>query len=98
MIIRKEIDFNEPLSPEQIKMLEEMENNPSVPDEECPELSDEQLSKVYRASDRKKFSVIVRLSPQSIEKAEALGSNYPSVLSKLLETILNNNDLLKQCI
>ena len=98
MITRKEIDFNKPLTPEQIKMLEEADKKPVIPDEDCPELTDEQLGKAYRASDRKKRPVIVHLSPQSMKKAEALGSNYPSVLSKLLETLLNNNDLLKQCM
>ena len=98
MIIRKEIDPNQPLTPEQIKMLEDMEKRPITFDEDCPELTDEQLSRAYRASERNNPSVLVRLSPQSMEKAKSLGKSYPSILSRLLEKILNNNELLKQCM
>lgn len=45
MIIRKEIDLNKPLSEEQRKMLEESKTRPIVPDEDCPELTDEQLAR-----------------------------------------------------
>ncbi len=69
MIIRKEIDVSKPLTPEQIKMLEEMDKRPIVFDEDCPELTEEQLAKAYRVSDRMK-SVTVRLSDKSMEKAK----------------------------
>ena len=98
MIIRKEIDVSQPLTPEQIKMLEEMDKRPIVFDEDCPELTDEQLSKCYRASHRNKQSVTVSLSPQSMEKAKSLGTNSAAVLSQLLERLLNNDNLLKQCM
>lgn len=98
MIIRKDIDFSKPLTPEQIKMLEDMNQKPIVSDEDCPELTDEQLSKAYRASEKENQSVLVSLSPKSMEKAKSLGKSYPSVLSSLLEKVLNNNELLKQCL
>lgn len=98
MIIRKEIDVSQPLTPEQIKMLEEVEKRPIVFDEDCPELTDEQLRKGYRASNRNKQSVTVSLSPQSMEKAKSLGTNSAAVLSQLLERLLNNDNLLKQCM
>ena len=98
MIVRKEIDVSQPLTPEQIKMLEEVEKRPIVFDEDCPELTDEQLSKCYRASNRNKQSVTVSLSPQSMEKAKSLGTNSAAVLSQLLERLLNNDNLLKQCM
>ena len=43
MIIRKEIDMSKPLTPEQIKMLEEMDKRPVVPDEDSPAYSKEEL-------------------------------------------------------
>lgn len=98
MIVRKEIDVSQPLTPEQIKMLEEVEKRPIVFDEDCPELTDEQLRKGYRASNRNKQSVTVSLSPQSMEKAKSLGTNSAAVLSQLLERLLNNDNLLKQCM
>lgn len=42
MIIRKEIDLNEPLTEEQKEMLEKMQSREVVPDEDSPELSQEQ--------------------------------------------------------
>ena len=98
MIIRKEIDFSQPLTPEQLKMLEEVEKRPVVPDEDCPELTDEQLNKSYRASQRKSQTVTLTLSEQALEKAKSLGSGYTSILSKLLENALNDNELLKKCL
>ncbi len=98
MIIRKEIDTSKPLTPEQIKMLEEVEKRPITFDEDCPELTDEQLSKAYRASERKKPSVNIEVSPQTMEKVKALGNSSPSILSKLFEMAINNNDMLKQCM
>ena len=98
MIIRKEIDTSKSLTPEQIKMLEEVEKRPITFDEDCPELTDEQLSKAYRASERKKPSVNIEVSPQTMEKVKALGNSSPSILSKLFEMAINNNDMLKQCM
>ncbi len=83
---------------EQIKMLEEVEKRPITFDEDCPELTDEQLSKAYRASERKKPSVNIEVSPQTMEKVKALGNSSPSILSKLFEMAINNNDMLKQCM
>ena len=97
MIIRKEIDVSEPLTPEQIKMLEEMNKRPITFDEDCPELTDEQLSKAYRVTGMKKM-VTVRLSDKSIEKANSLGINSSSVLGHILDIVLNNDNLLKQCM
>ena len=98
MIIRKEIDTSKPLTPEQIKMLEEVEKRPISFDEDCPGLTDEQLSKAYRVSDRKRQSVNIEVSPKTMEKVKALGNSSPSILSKLFEMAINNNDMLKQCM
>ncbi|MBP5655266.1 MAG: hypothetical protein J6X33_07090 [Clostridiales bacterium] len=48
MDIRKEIDIQAPLTPEQIKMLDNLENRPIEFDDDCPELTDEQLSEFRR--------------------------------------------------
>lgn len=103
MIIRKEIDFTKPLTPEQISMLEEMEKKPVAPDEDSPAYSKEELIRFKKMADQKRQkllsrSVTVELSPQTLEKAQSLGESYPSILGKLLEKILNNSDLLKQCL
>lgn len=43
MITRKEIDFSKPLTEAQKKMLEEMNANPAIPDDDCPEYTEAEL-------------------------------------------------------
>ena len=101
MIIRKEIDFSEPLTEEQKKMLEEMESRPAMPDEECPELTADQLAMLAKAARERrqqmqnKQTVAIRLSPQALATAKALGKGYTSVLSRILENALKNPDVLR---
>ena len=47
-MIKKEIDFNKPLSEEQKAMLEALKNKSDIPDDDFPELSAEQLSQFNR--------------------------------------------------
>lgn len=50
MVIRKEIDLSKPLTDEQKKMLEELKTRLVHPDEDRPELTEEQLSQMVRLS------------------------------------------------
>ncbi len=100
MIIRKEIDFNKPLTDEQKKMLEELKARPVTPDDDCPELTAEQLKQFARVSEknreeRRKQTVTLRLSPQAIRTAKSLGKGYTSVLSRILENALTDAELIK---
>ena len=100
MIIRKDIDLSKPLSEEQKKMLESLKNRTAQPDEDCPELTDEQLSQMMRVSEqrreeRRKQTVTLRLSPQALHTAKSLGKGYTSVLSRILESALTNPELIK---
>ena len=101
MIVRKTIDTSEGLSMEQIKMLTKMENSPIEFDEDCPELTDEELKQFRRVSaenrvDRNKQTVTLRLSPQALKKARSLGKGYTSVLSRILENALNDNETIRK--
>lgn len=101
MMIRKEIDFSKPLTDEQKKMLEELKTRPVTPDEDCPEMTAEQLKQFARVSEknrekRRKQTVTLRLSPQAIRTAKSLGKGYTSVLSRILETALTDAELMKQ--
>lgn len=103
MIIKKNIDINSPLTEVQRAMLENSEANTIVFDEECPELTADELSEFKRVSDirrneRKKQTVTIRLSPQALKKAKSLGKGYTSVLSRIIETALNDNDMIKRCL
>lgn len=100
MIIRKEIDLNEPLTDKQKQMLEELKDRPIEFDEDCPELTDEQLAQFRRISEKRraeccKQTVAIRLSPQAMTKAKSLGKGYTAVLSRILEAALNDNETIK---
>ncbi|MDO5147803.1 MAG: BrnA antitoxin family protein [Oscillospiraceae bacterium] len=101
MMVTRTIDFSQGLTTEQEKMLKELETAPAVPDEDCPELTDEQIIK-YAAIAREKRrerqtkqTVSIRLSPQALQKAQSLGKGYTSVLSRILEAALEDNELIK---
>lgn len=103
MIVRKENDFTKPLTKEQKKKLDELETRPVEFDEDCPELTDEQLSEFRRVSElrkeeRRKKTVTIRLSSRSLNKAKSLGKGYTSVLSRILEKALDDDDLIRKCL
>lgn len=100
MIIRKEIDLNKPLTAEQKKMLETLKAKPAQPDEDCLELTAEQISQMMklaetRRDERRKQTVTLRLSPQALQTAKSLGKGYTSVLSRILENALTDAELIK---
>ena len=60
MLVRKVIDIRAPLRPEQIerlKLLDDIKDEDIVYDEDCPELTDEQLKKFKRVNPRPKKAV-----------------------------------------
>lgn len=50
MTVKKEIDFSKKLTDEQIKMLEALKSRPISFDDDCPELTKEELSGFKRVS------------------------------------------------
>lgn len=103
MLIRKDIDFNKPLTEDQKSMLEAMDKKAIVLDEDFPELSSEVLAQFQRIAEqrrdeRRKQIVSIRLSPQALAKAKSLGKGYTSVLSRILEYALNDKDLIQKCL
>ena len=100
MIVRKEIDPTQSLTPSQVEMLHNLESRPISPDEDCPELTREQLTQFRRISaanreERCKQTVTLRLSPQALRRAKSLGKGYTSVLSRILESALENPDIIR---
>ncbi|MBQ2680266.1 MAG: BrnA antitoxin family protein [Firmicutes bacterium] len=101
MIVQKDIDFSKGLTLEQLEMLEKLKDFPDEPDEDFPELTDEQLAQMRRAAEinreeRRKQTVTLRLSPQALRKAKSLGKGYTSVLSRILENALMDNEIIKK--
>lgn len=98
--VRYEIDPKRELTSEEENILESAAKKPVMYDEDLPKLSQEQLMQFYRISDarkeeRRKQNVTLRLSPQAIRKAKALGKGYTSVLARILENALNDPDIIK---
>ncbi len=98
-----EIDFTKGLTSEELAQLEAAEKMPIVYDDDCPELTEEQLAEFKRISDIKKAqknkqTVTLRLSPQALAKAKSLGKGYTSVLARILELGLSDNELIKKCL
>lgn len=83
-IIRKMIYENEPLTTEQINELEKLDKRPIVFDEDCPELTDEQLEQIFQMAakqraERKLNKHIYReleISERNIEEGKVYKSEY----------------------
>ncbi len=102
-MVVKEIDVNRKLTKEELRMLEKAENIPIVYDDDSPELSDEELSQFKRISsvrkeERRKQTVTLRISPRALKKAKSLGKGYTSVLSRILEAALYDNEMIRKCL
>lgn len=102
-MVRKTIDVNKKPTEEQIQMLEKAAKMPIHYDEDSPELADEELAEFRRISEirngeRRKQTVTLRISPQALKKARSLGKGYTSVLSRILENALNDNELIKRSL
>ncbi len=103
-IIRKTADATKKPTPEQIEMLKKMEQMPIEYDEDCPELTKEQLAQFRRVSDmeneekfkNRKQNVTLRLSPRTIKKAKSLGKGYTGILSRIIERALDNPDIASE--
>lgn len=80
--------------------LRTLRNRESVPDEDNHIITVEQITEfkriaAERKAERNKQIVAIRLSPQALAKAKALGKGYTSVLSRILENALNDPDVIK---
>ncbi len=57
-----------------------------------------QFKKIAEANkdERRKQTISIRLSPQALRKARSLGKGYTSVLGRILEDALNDNEVIKR--
>lgn len=101
MMITHIADVKRELTPQEKEMLEKLKDRPIEFDEDSPKLTAEQLAQFKRVSeerraDRRKQTVTLRLSPQALNKARSLGKGYTSVLSRILENALSDNEFIKR--
>ena len=99
-----EIDANTAaLSEEEKAMLLATDGRKIEYDEDCPEMTAEQF-KIFsemlaeKRAKGKTQIVSIRLRPDTLDKAKALGAGYSGVLSRIVEYGLNNPEILKKCI
>ena len=86
-----------------IQEIEQAAALPIVFDEDCPELSEEQLSRMAaiardRRSHQKKPVVSLRISPETLRKAKATGKGYTGFLSRLLDNAINDSDMVSRSL
>lgn len=88
------------LTEEELLDLELAANNPIIHDEDSPRMTEEMLTQFKRMNkeERVKQTVSLRLSPSTLKKAKALGKGYTSVLSRLLDLAINDEEMLKKCL
>jgi len=92
---------NDVVTEEMLRELDEAAKRPPVYDPENPPLTDEQLAKMRRVheikqEERRKQNVTLRLTPQTVRKAKALGKGYTSILSRIVEGVMNDPELLER--
>lgn len=98
--MERNIDITKGPTKKQIKMLEDATKLSLPEDDEYPEFSEEELAQFHKISDernqqRQKQTITLRLSAKAISKAKSLGKGYTSVLSRILESALENPDTIK---
>lgn len=88
------------LTEEELLDMEIAANSPIVHDEDSPEMTEEMLMQFKRMNkeERVKQTVSLRLSPSTLKKAKSLGKGYTSVLSRLLDLAINDEEMLKKCL
>lgn len=97
------IDVEKNPSKEQIEMLELAALQQPGFDEDCPELTEEELAKFQRISEerkreRRKQVLTLRVSPATLAKAKSLGAGYSGVLSRMLDICLDDPEMIRRCL
>lgn len=85
------------------KRLREVAKRPIVFDEDCPEMTEEDLKNVRKVhmnnmASRRKTVLSVRIARKSMDKLKSLGPGYSSIVANMIEYCLNNPDILEKCL
>ena len=93
-------ELNQELTPEEIRELEATEAKTPVFDEDSPAMTMEQLMQFKRMNreNRTKQTISLRVSPATLKKAKQYGKGYTSLLSRLLDIAINDEELVRKCI
>ncbi len=91
------------LSKEQKKELRKAAKMPIVHDEDCPEFTAEQYAEIAKIArkqrkERKRKVVALRIKSKTLEKAKKLGKGYTTILSRMIDLCIDDQELLKKCL
>ena len=102
-IVRTVIRLGQQPTQEQIEEIEAALALPVHPDEDCPELTAEQYAEMAmiaraRRAQKVKPVVALRITPETLEKAKAIGKGYTGFLSRLLDNAINDPQLVAKSL
>lgn len=102
-IVRKIIKPTDKPTLAQAKEIELAARSPIAFDDDCPELSYEEMLEMIEATkdrndNRKKEVITLRLSPATIKKAKATGKGYTGFLARLIENAINDKDIVARSL
>lgn len=88
------------LTKDELLELEAASDKSVIYDEDSPEMTEEMLQQFKRMNkeERLKQTISLRLSPSTLNKAKSLGKGYTSVLSRLLDLAINDEEMLRKCL
>lgn len=87
----------------QIQEIEDASKKPILFDDDSPELTIEQYAEMAAIARRKreeakKTVVSLRISPATLEKAQATGKGYTGFLSRLLDNAINDPEIVAKSL
>ncbi|MBR3015482.1 MAG: BrnA antitoxin family protein [Clostridia bacterium] len=93
-------ELDRELTAEEKQELEAAEAKAPVFDEDSPAMTMEQLMQFKRMNreNRTKQTISLRVSPATLKKAKQYGKGYTSLLSRLLDIAINDEELVRKCI
>ena len=102
-IVRTVIRTGQQPTEAQIREIERAASMPVVPDEDAPELSLEQYAEMTaiakkRRSQQVKPVIVLHISPDTLDKAKAIGRGYTGFLSRLLDNAINDPQMVSKSL
>ena len=93
-------ELNTELTAAERAEIQEAASRQPVHDPDSPAMTPEQLMQFKRMNRemRTKPTISLRISPATLKKAKSYGKGYTSLLSRLLDEAINDDDLIRKCI
>jgi uncharacterized protein (DUF4415 family) len=100
MIITSRLKAGAKPTKKQIERIRKASQQPIAFDDDCPELTREQLAQLAEAARMRnlKQTVGLRLSQQTIEQYKTFGKGYTSVMASVLEYAIKNPSVIKKAL